>query len=270
MSRPAGPDRRRPPPQRRSRSRSSEGGLWLYGLHPVLAAIVNPHRQISRVLATTAALPQLTRAMAEAAPDRPRPAVECVDGRAIDQLLPPGAVHQGAAALVMPLAAPDLDQIAAAAGPAACVLILDQVTDPRNVGAVLRSAAAFRVDAVIVQDRHAPETTGALAKAAAGALERVPLVRVTNLARALDALNDHGFCTVGLDGAATRSLADADLAGRVALVLGSEGSGLRRLVRETCDLLVRIPIAPAVESLNVATAAAVALYELRRGRPPPR
>ncbi|MCB2102806.1 MAG: RNA methyltransferase, partial [Rhodobacterales bacterium] len=206
--------------------------------------------------------------------DRPAleiPPPEVMDREAFEAMLPAGAVHQGVALLADPLPALDLEDLlralpsddAAQARPVR-VAVLDQVTDPRNVGAVLRSAAAFGLAAVVVQDRHAPEATAALAKAASGALERVPLIRATNLARALDRLKQDGFWCVGLDGRARDSLPRLAPVGRTALVLGSEGAGLRRLVRERCDLLARIPIGDGVESLNVAAAAAVAFYELAR------
>jgi 23S rRNA (guanosine2251-2'-O)-methyltransferase len=147
------------------------------------------------------------------------------------------------------------------------VLLLDHVTDPRNVGAILRSAAAFGAEAVVLQDRHAPPETGVLARAASGALEVVPVVRVVNLARALTTLKEAGYWVVGLEAAAPVTLAQAGLAGRrVALVLGAEGEGMRRLTRETCDELVRIPMLGAVESLNVSVASGVCLYESLRQR----
>jgi 23S rRNA (guanosine2251-2'-O)-methyltransferase len=171
------------------------------------------------------------------------------------------------ALLVEPLAPASLHAaVAERPGP---VLVLDQVTDPRNVGAILRSAAAFGAACVVLQQRHAPPEGGALARAASGALELVPVVREVNLARALIALKREGLWVVGLDAEAPTPLAEAGLGGRrVALVLGGEETGLRRLQRETCDELRRLPIAPGVESLNVSAAAAVALYELVRSRAP--
>lgn len=248
----------------RGGSRGEQRGEWLYGTHAVLAAAANARRRCRRLLAVEAAGERLRQAAAAAG--APRPEVELVDRRAIAALLPANAVHQGLAALVEPLEEPALETLIAALGdePRARVVVLDQATDPRNVGAVIRSSGAFAVAAVITQDRHAPAATGALAKAATGALETVPLISVVNIARAMRALKDAGFWCVGLDAGAPTTLAAAGLPRKVALILGSEGHGLRRLTLETCDLLVRIPIQPASGSLNLSAAAAIALYELAR------
>jgi 23S rRNA (guanosine2251-2'-O)-methyltransferase len=258
----AGSDRRHP------RSRPGGGGadVWLYGRHPVLAAVANPQRRLVRLVVLAPQAPDLAAALAGVRV--PRPVAETVDRREIEHLLPPGAVHQGFAASVLPLPDRSLHDIVseAAADSAACVVVLDQAADPRNVGSVLRSAAAFGARALIVQDRHAAPTTAVLAKAASGALETVPIVHVVNIARALRTLQAAGFTGLGLDADADTDLALAAPGGRVALVLGSEGRGLRRLVRDGCDRLARIPMVPTVDSLNVAVAAAIALYEIRRGQ----
>lgn len=238
-----------------------EGGLWLHGLHPVAAALANPARRLRRLLLTEEA----EAALAARLPPPWRIAPERADRARFATFLPEDAVHQGAALLAEPLPPLPLDRaLAHSEGP---VLVLDQVTDPRNVGAILRSAAAFGAAALVLQDRHAPPETGALARAASGALEIVPVVREVNLARALGELKKAGLWVVGLDAAGPVTLAQVSqgLHGRrVALVLGAEGEGLRRLTRETCDELARLPIAPEMESLNVSAAAAVALYELAR------
>jgi len=195
----------------------------------------------------------------------PRAGVEIVERRTLEKLLPSGAVHQGLALAAEPLPAADFKSILATAatpGTPQIVVALDQVTDPHNVGAILRSAAAFGALAVIVPEHGAPSVTGALAKAASGALEEVPLLRVANLSRALEKLKDAGFWSLGLDEEAEQTIAALDLPARVALVLGAEGSGLRRLTREHCDFLARLPTRSAMASLNVSNAAAIALYAL--------
>ena len=241
---------------------------WIYGRHAVLAALANPRRRCHRLLVSEREDPELDAALAAAAEAAgiPRPEAESCTRPDLLTVLPEGAVHQGLALRVSPLREPGLDIAWRDLGPdeAASVVVLDQATDPRNIGAILRSAAAFGARAVVVQTRHAPEETGTLAKAASGALERVPLVRVINLARAIEELKEAGFWCVGLDGRADALLGDTDPGAKAALVLGSEGSGLRRLVREACDMLARIPIAEGVESLNLSNAAAVALYDLAR------
>lgn len=258
----------RPSPAR-ARQRPAAGGstLWLYGQHAVAAALANPQRRCLRLAATDI---KAAEVLLDALPNERRPPVEPADRAEIDALLPPGAVHQGLALLVAPLPEQSVGDICDATRDTADarVIVLDQVTDPQNVGAVLRSAAAFGAAAVIVQDRHAPPVTGTLARAASGALEQVALVRAVNLNRALGELKDAGFWAVGLAGEAEQPLAAIRAANstdsKCALVLGAEGAGLRRLTREACDMLVRIPIADTVESLNISNAAAVALYELTR------
>ncbi|MDO9709268.1 TrmH family RNA methyltransferase [Paracraurococcus lichenis] len=253
---------RRGPPERtaaRGPAASPAGGVWLHGLHPVAAALGNPARRLRRLLLTEEA----EAALAERLPPPWRIAPERVERGRFATFLAEDAVHQGAALLAEPL--PDLPLDRALEHGPGPVLVLDQVTDPRNVGAILRSAAAFGAAALVMQDRHAPPETGALARAASGALEIVPVVREVNLARALDSLKKAGLWVVGLAGEAPVTLAQAGLGGRrVALVLGAEGEGMRRLTREHCDELCRLPIAPEMESLNVSAAAAVALYELAR------
>ncbi len=263
MSRNKPPARR---PQRRNRPKRDEESRiaaaresgWIYGLHAVSAALANPRRKIRRLIATPEAADKLLRADPRAHPEK-------VERQEIDTALPPGAVHQGVALLADPLDQPALEDVIAGAGDRAVIVVLDQVTDPHNIGAVLRSAAAFGALAVVQTERGAPGATGIVAKSASGALEAVSLVTVTNLARALDALQQADFWCVGLDGGAERTLAETAPSGRIALVLGAEGKGLRRLTRSHCDLLVRLPTRAPVASLNVSNAAAVALYELNRG-----
>lgn len=251
----------RPPAAPRDR------GPWLFGRHAVAAALANPARRVRRLVALAETAAELEALAAGAAARLAQSAVERLDRRALEALLPQGAVHQGMALAAEPLPARDIDDVldglSEAVGPQIIVL-LDQVTDPHNVGAILRSAAAFAARAVVMPEHGAPPVTGTLAKAASGALERVPLLRVTNLARTLDRLKEAGFWCLGLDEGAEKTLAEIDPGSRVALVLGGEGSGLRRLTRERCDLLARLPTLGEPASLNVSNAAAIALYDLSR------
>jgi 23S rRNA (guanosine2251-2'-O)-methyltransferase len=244
---------------------------WIYGRHAVSAALANPERQW-RVLAALAGQEPEARALVAGARALHRgvgEAVRVLDRAGIAALLPHGAVHQGLALRVEPLAEPDLDamlrQLTASSG-RQVIVALDQVGDPQNIGAILRSAAAFGAAAVLIPRHGAPPAGAALAKAASGALEKMPLIRVVNLARALDALKRAGFWICGLDARAATPLSALDLGERAALVLGSEGGGMRRLVRTRCDHLARLPTRAMQPTLNVASAAAVALYELVRGR----
>ncbi|MGE0154960.1 MAG: 23S rRNA (guanosine(2251)-2'-O)-methyltransferase RlmB [Reyranellaceae bacterium] len=252
-------------PERKGGGGPREDGHWLYGRHAVLAAIANPFRELRQIWLTREAQARFGAELAQAIAGRPGGTAQpqLVDRGDIEAVLG-NAVHQGIAAFAAPLPDRDLSEVLPAEDQDATVLVLDQVTDPHNVGAILRSAEAFGAAAVVVTERHAPEETGTLAKAASGAIERVPLIRVVNLARELDYLKSRGFWILGLAGEATQNLNQAKPGGRIALVLGAEGEGLRRLTREHCDLLVRLPMAGAMPSLNVSNAAAVALYELNR------
>ncbi len=259
--------------RRTSPRRGGPRHSWLYGTHTVLAALGNPDRTCRRRLVTVEAAvrrgPRIKAALVRAA----RQLVpEKAERRAIDGLCQ-GAVHQGIALDAEPL--PDFyvsDLVARAHGkPRALIVALDQVSDPHNVGAIMRSAALFGADGLLTTERHAPTETAALAKAAAGALDLVPVARAVNLVRALQELKEAGFWCLGLDGGAERTIADAREFERSVLVLGGEGAGLRRLTRETCDVLLRIPMtvssaAAGLDSLNVSNAAALALYALTRDK----
>jgi 23S rRNA (guanosine2251-2'-O)-methyltransferase len=238
----------------------SDAPIILYGWHPVVAALANPARRIRNLWATANA----ARRLAEegvALPISP----QLVRPEAIAARLSPDAVHQGLLTEVEPLPSPALEGLP----DVGAVLALDQVTDPHNVGAILRTAAAFAVNAVIITARHSPEATGVLAKSASGALELVPIVIVQNLARALATLKERGFLTVGLDSAAPEDLARAPLSAPLALVIGAEGKGLRQGTRAACDQLARLDLPGAIKSLNVSNATALALYVASRALSPP-
>jgi 23S rRNA (guanosine2251-2'-O)-methyltransferase len=235
----------------RDRDSSPDGPVILYGWHTVSAALANPERGIRKLLLTENA----ARRLADENIDT-RVAPEIVRPSEIDARLGPDAVHQGLLAEADPLPSPDLEALPQDG----IILVLDQITDPHNVGAILRSAAAFAVKAVVTTSRHSPEATGVLAKSASGALEMVPLVTVQNLARALNELNDLGFLTVGLDSEGSTDLAAVELRQPLALVLGAEGKGLRQLTRETCNVVARLDMPGEIKSLNVSNAAVLALY----------
>ena len=263
-SRDGGPERLSISPQRqpgheaaRHSPDTPKGTVWLYGHHAVAAALSNPARRLRRLLATEegeAAIVKLLPPPWAVAPER-------VDRGRLDYMLGRDIAHQGAALLADPLAPPSLQSVLEKSG---VIVVLDQVTDPRNVGAILRSAAAFGASAVITQDRNAPEETGGLAKAASGALEKMPLLRAVNIARTIIALKAANVWCIGLDAGGKPLSGPAFADRRVALVLGAEGEGLRRLTRDTCDEIAGLTIRGAVESLNVSAAASVALYELSK------
>jgi 23S rRNA (guanosine2251-2'-O)-methyltransferase len=231
--------------------RDPDGPALLYGWHTVKAALANPARKIRRLLASESAARRLADEMAEIGIEP-----EIVDAAEITALTGPEAVHQGLLAEADPLDTPAIEDLDAGG----LVLVLDQITDPHNVGAMLRSSAAFAVAAIVTTERHSPEATGVLAKAASGALEYVPVVTVVNLARGLEALKDKGFMIVGLDSAGDVALAEAPLRAPLALVLGAEGKGLRHLTRQNCDVLARLDLPGRIKSLNVSNATALALH----------
>jgi 23S rRNA (guanosine2251-2'-O)-methyltransferase len=243
-------DSGRRPPFRERESRP-DGPVILYGWHTVVAALANPDRKIRKLLLTENAARRLAddKIDTKVTPEIVRPSL-------IDARLGPDAVHQGLLAEAEPLDAPEIDDLAQEG----IVLVLDQITDPHNVGAIMRSAAAFAVKAIVTTARHSPEATGVLAKSASGALELVPMITVQNLARALTDLNDRGFLTVGLDSEGSEDLGSVALRQPLALVLGAEGKGLRQLTRQTCSVVARLDMPGEIKSLNVSNAAALALY----------
>ncbi len=257
--------------QSKSNARSSgpKNQSWLFGNHAVYAAINNPQRTCHRLLVTAEARKDVDPILAHAASEGlSRPAPEVVDRGTINQTLPEGAVNQGIAMEVAPLPALELEDLCKdlSGRDQALVVIIDQGTDPRNIGAVMRSACAFGASAVVVQDRNAPEATGTMAKAASGALETLPLIRVINLSRSMELLNGAGFWSVGLAGESDVPLQSMEWPDKTALILGSEGKGMRRLVQENCDFVTKIPMTDDMESLNLSNAAAIALYEIFRKR----
>ncbi len=241
----------RPKPWARRGGESADEPVVLYGWHPVHEALANPRRRPRRLLVTENA----ARRLAEAFPKLPIEP-ELVRPHAIDRLLTPDAVHQGFYLEADPLPAPSLETMPQDG----LVLVLDQITDPHNVGAIVRTAAAFGVIAIVTTARHSPAATGVLAKSASGGLEHVPLVSVRNLAGALQTLAERGFQCVGLDSDGDVALETVAMRNPMALVLGAEGKGLRQLTRERCETLARLDMPGAIDSLNVSNAAAVALY----------
>jgi 23S rRNA (guanosine2251-2'-O)-methyltransferase len=248
---------RRPGNVHRARERHNDGTVVLYGWHTVTAALANPARHIRRLWLTENA----ARRLADEGISLPA-ATETVRPDAIAAQLTPDAVHQGLLAEADPLPSLGIEDL----NPGGIVLVLDQITDPHNVGAILRTAAAFAIACVVTKARHSPEATGVLAKSASGALEWVPIVVVQNLARAIATLRERGFLVVGLDSSAADDLAAIKPTAPLALVLGAEGKGLRQGTRAACNLLARLDLPGSIKSLNVSNAAAVALYIATRGQ----
>jgi 23S rRNA (guanosine2251-2'-O)-methyltransferase len=246
-------------PKNRSSSRQTQakhdGTVILYGWHTVKAALENPQRRIRRLFATENAARRLAQ---EGVPLRAE--LEPVRPEMIARRLSPDAVHNGVLAEADPLPSPELDEIERSD----LVLVLDQITDPHNVGAILRTAAAFDVAAVVTTARHSPQASGVLAKSASGALEYVSLITVPNLARAIEQLRERGFLVIGLDSGGGDDLAGTAVRAPLALILGAEGKGLRQLTRASCDYLARLDLPGRIKSLNVSNAAALALYIARK------
>lgn len=255
-SKPGGAPAFRPRPSVPPGESAPEGLVRLYGLHTVRAALDNPGRKISRMLVTRNAAERL------GLPDLaalPFPA-ELVEPRDIDRITGSEAVHQGVVVEARPLTPKPLEAL----GDASLVVVLDQVTDPHNVGAIMRSAVAFGAGALITTSRHSPTESGVLAKSASGALEHIDLIEVKNLADALGKLHDAGFQTIGLDSDGPTEMEKTFAGERIALVLGAEGKGLRQKTRETVTALARLDMPGAIRSLNVSNAAAVAMYAARK------
>ncbi|VVT18499.1 23S rRNA (guanosine(2251)-2'-O)-methyltransferase RlmB [Erythrobacter sp. EC-HK427] len=239
----------------RGSGRASKGAVRLWGRHAVEAALMNPRREHRKLWATLEGIDSLS---GELPPGFPLERAEVAD---LARLVAKDAPHQGLVLECEPLDDVYLSDVMDG-DPARPIIVLDQVTDPHNVGAILRSAAAFNAAAIVTQDRHAPPEGGVIAKSASGALETVPWVRVVNLARALEEIAEAGYWRIGLAGEAEATFAEALPAGPVAVVLGAEGEGMRHNVQQHCDALARLPISEAMESLNVSNASAIALYAI--------
>lgn len=230
----------------------------LWGLHAVNAALQNPERRHQTLWATANGVKELTIPSGLTVKD--------CDMATLNKMLPENAVHQGVVLKASPLKEPSLDSVLKNCSEDTKVVILDHVTDPHNVGAIIRTAAALGAQALVMTEKHSPPLSGTLAKTACGGIEVLPIIKVTNLARAMDEIKELGFWTVGLDEHAPQTITEAGLTGKLALVMGAEGEGLRRLTRENCDHMVKLPTRDDFSTLNVSVATALALYELVRGR----
>lgn len=242
---------------------NSSKSYWIYGIHAVKAALDNPQRECHQLLATQETLPTFQANLK----GKPSCHLHILSRQEISQKVGTETVHQGCAVKVSPLPDFFLEDIEDDVSSHHLIMVLDQVTDPHNVGAILRSCAAFGAKALILPDRHAPsEENGILAKTACGAMEHIPIITVPNLVRALESLKEREYWCIGLDEQGDKPLHKMNLAGKNVLIMGAEGEGLRRLTRETCDFLVKLPTSPAFPTLNVSNAAAVALYQFAIAR----
>ena len=236
-------------------------GYWLYGIHAVKAAAMNPKRVIHKIATLDEKLYTQGR---HDLPSTQKVRVEIVDKGFFQKTFAPNTVHQNIAALVEPLPTLHIEDLCKDPAPKQVIAILDQVTDPHNIGAILRSAAAFNIKALILTHTHSPQQFGTIAKAASGAFERVPLVFVTNLARSMEMLKKNGFWCIGMDGTGKDFLTNITGYDKMALVFGSEGQGMRRLTATHCDIIAKIPTCSEFSTLNVSTAAAISFYEANR------
>lgn len=233
--------------------------LIIYGIHPVISALKNNNRRISQIITSKNHLPKI-----EELAKQKKVKIEISEDKEIDKIIPPTSLHQSIIAYADPLEDLYIEDILADSG-VKKIALLDHITDPHNFGAIVRSAAAFGIDAIITTKDNAPREGGALLKSASGCYELVPIVRITNLVHAINLIKKAGFWVLGLDGKAKTNLSENKNFEKIALIFGSEGEGLRRLTEQNCDILVKLPIAKQVESLNVSNAAAIAFYELSNG-----
>ena len=258
-------EKRKPNKQGSGKPLHDRNTVLIWGFHAVRAAWLNPKRRCFRLWLSESGQKVFEETLTTAHENLlKRPDVKRTERHELDRLTPPGSVHQGIVLEVEPLHEPSLHELIAGDNPPECLIMLDQVTDPHNIGAILRSAAALGAGGVILTERNAPGMTGVLAKSASGAADHIPQVHVVNLARALDELRQAGYWSVGLAEEGERNLDACDLSGRTVLVLGAEGEGLRQLTRKKCDELARLPTSGPIGSLNVSNAAAIALYEAKR------
>lgn len=242
------------------RSSKKQNQEWLFGIHACKYALLNPKREILKVILTSDLFEHF---MQQDVPvDQYKH--ELKSSLEIAKHLPLNAVHQNIAVLTKPLPQVYIEDLLALQKDSSCVLLLDQVTDPHNIGAIMRSASAFGADAIIVPERNSPNLTATLSKSASGATEFLPFIRVSNLVRTIDQLKKHGYWVIGLDETGKKSLEDISLKGKIAFIMGAEGAGMRRLSLESCDFLAHLPTQPPIGCLNVSNAAAISLYEYRR------